>query len=135
MGAAAQSRCTTSTSPPTTRATPSTSRRPRASCTCTAGRRRSLPAGISRASDEPLGRRTSTMSTNEGSLWGGRFAGGASDALAALSKSTRFDWVLAPYHVGASKAHAQVLFRAGLLTAEQRDGLLVGLDSLAEDVA
>ena len=73
--------------------------------------------------------------TNEGSLWGGRFADGPSDALAALSKSTHFDWVLAPYDVAASKAHARVLFRAGLLTEEQRDGLLVGLDSLAEDVA
>src|SRR3954471_19123938 len=75
------------------------------------------------------------MSTNEGSLWGGRFANGPSDALAALSKSTHFDWVLAPYDVAASKAHAQVLFRAGLLTEEQRDGLLAGLDSLGEDVA
>ncbi len=75
------------------------------------------------------------MSTNEGSLWGGRFADGPSDALAALSKSTHFDWVLAPYDVAASKAHARVLFRAGLLTEEQRDGLLVGLDSLASDVA
>ena len=75
------------------------------------------------------------MSTNEGSLWGGRFADGPSDALAALSKSTHFDWVLAPYDVTASKAHARVLFQAGLLTEEQRDGLLVGLDSLAEDVA
>ena len=75
------------------------------------------------------------MSTNEGSLWGGRFADGPSDALAALSKSTHFDWVLAPYDVAASKAHARVLSRAGLLTDEQRDGLLVGLDSLAEDVA
>ena len=75
------------------------------------------------------------MSTNEGSLWGGRFADGPSDALAALSSSTHFDWVLAPYDVIASKAHAQVLFNAGLLTADQRDGLLAGLDSLAEDVA
>ena len=75
------------------------------------------------------------MSTNEGSLWGGRFADGPSDALAALSKSTHFDWVLAPYDVTASKAHAGVLFRAGLLTEEQRDGLLAGLDSLGADVA
>ncbi|WP_067973696.1 argininosuccinate lyase [Mycolicibacter icosiumassiliensis] len=75
------------------------------------------------------------MSTNEGSLWGGRFAEGPSDALAALSKSTHFDWVLAPYDVAASKAHAKVLHGAGLLTAEQRDGLLAGLDSLGEDVA
>ncbi|MBB3754477.1 argininosuccinate lyase [Mycolicibacterium sp. BK634] len=75
------------------------------------------------------------MSTNEGSLWGGRFADGPADALAALSKSTHFDWVLAPYDVAASKAHAKVLHRAGLLTDEQRDGLLAGLDSLGEDVA
>jgi argininosuccinate lyase len=75
------------------------------------------------------------VSTNEGSLWGGRFADGPSDALAALSKSTHFDWVLAPYDVKASKAHTLVLFRAGLLTSEQRDGLLAGLDSLGSDVA
>ena len=52
-----------------------------------------------------------------------------------MSKSTHFDWVLAPYDVTASRAHTIVLFRAGLLTEEQRDGLLAGLDSLAEDVA
>jgi argininosuccinate lyase len=75
------------------------------------------------------------MSTNEGSLWGGRFSVGPSDALTALSRSTHFDWVLAPYDITASRAHTLVLFRAGLLTDEQRDGLLAGLDSLAEDVA
>ncbi len=75
------------------------------------------------------------MSTNEGSLWGGRFADGPSAALAALSKSTHFDWALAPYDITASKAHAKVLHRAGLLTDEQRDGLLAGLDSLGSDVA
>ncbi len=74
------------------------------------------------------------MSTNQGSLWGGRFADGPADALAALSRSTHFDWVLAPYDVTASKAHTLILFNAGLLTEDQRDGLLAGLDSLAQDV-
>ena len=74
------------------------------------------------------------MSTNEGALWGGRFADGPSDALAALSKSTHFDWVLAPYDITASKAHARVLYGAGLLTEQQRDGLLAGLDALGSDV-
>lgn len=78
---------------------------------------------------------TNDGTTNEGSLWGGRFADGPSAALAALSKSTHFDWVLAPYDVTASKAHARVLHRAGLLTDEQRDGLLAGLDSLGSDVS
>lgn len=75
------------------------------------------------------------MTTNEGSLWGGRFADGPAPALAALSKSTHFDWVLARYDVMASKAHALVLHRAGLLTDDQRDSLLAGLDSLGSDIA
>ena len=75
------------------------------------------------------------MSTNEGSLWGGRFADGPAPELVALSRSTHFDWVLAPYDVTASKAHATVLHAAGLLTDDQRDGLLAGLDSLGSDVA
>jgi argininosuccinate lyase len=70
--------------------------------------------------------------TNRGALWGGRFAGGPSDALAALSRSTHFDWRLVPYDLAGSRAHARVLHRAGLLTDEQRDGLLEGLDRLGE---
>ena len=59
------------------------------------------------------------MTTGESAaLWGGRFAGGPADALAALSKSTQFDWRLAPYDIAGSKAHAKVLNRAGLLTDE-----------------
>ncbi|MDN5682174.1 argininosuccinate lyase [Corynebacterium glyciniphilum] len=73
--------------------------------------------------------------TNEGALWGGRFAGGPTEAMAALSKSTHFDWVLAPYDVLASKAHARVLHRAGLLSDDDLATMLDGLTRLGEDVA
>jgi argininosuccinate lyase len=73
--------------------------------------------------------------TNAGALWGGRFAAGPSDALAALSKSTHFDWRLAPYDLAGSKAHAGVLHRAGLLSDGDLAGLLDGLDSLVAKVA
>ncbi|MBC3186889.1 argininosuccinate lyase [Corynebacterium sp. zg-331] len=73
--------------------------------------------------------------TNEGALWGGRFSGGPSEAMFALSVSTHFDWVLAPYDVLASKAHARVLHRAGLLSAEDLSAMLAGLERLGEDVA
>lgn len=73
--------------------------------------------------------------TNEGSLWGGRFAGGPAEAMAALSKSTHFDWVLAPYDVAASKAHARVLHARGLLSEEDFATMLAGLDALGADVA
>jgi len=68
--------------------------------------------------------------TNEGALWGGRFATGPSPELAALSKSTRFDWRLAPYDLAGSRAHARVLHRAGILSEDDLAGLLRGLDSL-----
>lgn len=72
--------------------------------------------------------------TNEGALWGGRFAGGPADALAALSKSTQFDWRLAPYDIAGSRAHARVLHTAGLLTAEELDAMIAALDRLEADV-
>lgn len=58
-----------------------------------------------------------------------------SPALAALSKSTHFDWVLAPYDIQASVAHARVLRKAGLLTEEQLGALVEGLEQLGRDVA
>lgn len=68
------------------------------------------------------------------SLWGGRFSGGPSDALAALSKSTHFDWRLAPYDLAGSRAHARVLHRAGLLSDEHLETMLDGLRGLGADV-
>ena len=56
-------------------------------------------------------------------LWGGRFGGGPSPAMAALSKSTDVDWRLAPFDLASSRAHARVLHRAGLLTADELDAL------------
>ena len=78
---------------------------------------------------------TEKSTTNTGALWGGRFADGPSPELAALSKSTHFDWRLAPYDLAGSKAHARVLHRAGLLSDADLDGLLGGLDALMMKVA
>ncbi|WP_458042023.1 MULTISPECIES: argininosuccinate lyase [Bacteria] len=73
--------------------------------------------------------------TNEGALWGARFAGGPSPELAALSRSTHFDWVLAPYDIAGSKAHATALAAAGYLEADELDAMHAALDALAADVA
>jgi argininosuccinate lyase len=71
-------------------------------------------------------------STNEGSLWGGRFASGPSPELQALSRSTHFDWRLALYDIAGSHAHAKALAQAGLLTPEDEAELHRGLDVLAQ---
>ena len=68
--------------------------------------------------------------TNEGTLWGGRFDGGPSPELEALSRSTHFDWRLAPYDIAGSHAHAKALAAAGLLSADEQEELHRGLEVL-----
>ena len=65
-------------------------------------------------------------------LWGGRFAGGPSPELEALSRSTHFDWRLVPYDLAGSRAHARALHAAGLVDDEDLASLLAGLDALGE---
>jgi argininosuccinate lyase len=67
-------------------------------------------------------------------LWGGRFADGPSDAMAALSLSTHFDWRLAPYDVQQTRAHAKVLHGAGLLTDAELADVVAALDALAAEI-
>ncbi len=79
------------------------------------------------------------MSTNRaseaGALWGGRFSDGPAPELARLSKSTHFDWQLAPYDLAGSKAHATALAAAGYLTADELTGMHDALDELGRRVA
>jgi argininosuccinate lyase len=74
---------------------------------------------------------TTAGTTGAGKLWGGRFAGGPSPELEALSRSTHFDWRLALYDIAGSHAHAKALAAAGLLTSEDEAELHRGLDVLA----
>ncbi|GAA2731858.1 argininosuccinate lyase [Actinocorallia aurantiaca] len=68
-------------------------------------------------------------------LWGGRFEGGPSDALARLSVSVQFDWRLAPYDLMGSRAHARVLNRAGLLDDDELTRMLDAIDDLEQACA
>ncbi|MCD7102267.1 argininosuccinate lyase [Pseudoclavibacter sp. 13-3] len=70
-----------------------------------------------------------------GALWGGRFTDGPSPALAELSRSTQFDWVLAPYDLAGSHAHAAALHRAGYLTDDEYRDMIAALDELGRRVA
>ena len=71
---------------------------------------------------------------DSGRLWGGRFEGGPSEAMFALSKSTQFDWRLALHDIAGSRAHAKALLAAGLLSDEQASAMDEGLAELARRV-
>src|SRR6478609_7677312 len=55
--------------------------------------------------------------------------------MAALSKSTDVDWRLAPFDLASSRAHARVLHRAGLLTADELEQMVGALTELSAEVA
>jgi argininosuccinate lyase len=52
-----------------------------------------------------------------------------------LSKSTHFDWALAPYDIAQGVAHANALARAGLVDDATHQALLSGLGQLGDEVA
>ncbi len=75
------------------------------------------------------------VDTNEGALWGGRFESSPERALAALSKSTHFDWRYADDDLAGSIAHAHGLERAGLLSPAETQAMVDALQSIRSDVA
>ena len=84
--------------------------------------------------DQPTDPTAPGTDGHAGRLWGGRFAGSTAPAMAALSRSTQFDWRLAPYDLDGSVAHARALNRAGLLTDGELEGMLDGLATLRAEV-
>jgi argininosuccinate lyase len=76
-----------------------------------------------------------TSSDQPTRLWGGRFAESPSDAMAALSLSTHFDWRLAPYDVQQTRAHAKVLHGARLLTDDEFSRVDLALSALDREIA
>jgi argininosuccinate lyase len=67
-------------------------------------------------------------------LWGGRFGVNPADAMATLSRSTHFDFRLAPYDLMGSRVHARALHQAGLLTDDELARMIEGIDALASEV-
>jgi argininosuccinate lyase len=68
-------------------------------------------------------------------LWGGRFSGGPAPELEAVNRSIGVDYRLWPFDIRLSKAWAQALSRAGVLTADESNALVRGLDEVAAQFA
>ena len=67
-------------------------------------------------------------------LWGGRFTGSINELAWNFNASITFDKRFLEVDVKGSKAHATMLAKQGIITEEERDLILKGLDSILEDV-
>jgi argininosuccinate lyase len=68
-------------------------------------------------------------------MWGGRFEGISDERMAEFTRSIDFDDVLAIDDIAGSIAHVHGLGRAGLLTPDEVETIVVGLEGLRHDVA
>lgn len=67
-------------------------------------------------------------------LWGGRFQKATDEKVYAFNASIGFDQRLFHEDLRGSRAHVKMLAKQGILTEEERDQILVGLDGIEKDV-
>ena len=67
-------------------------------------------------------------------LWDGRFEGGPAAEMQAFSESLGTDLQMWREDIAGSRAHCAMLQTVGLLTADERDAILSGLDRVAADL-
>jgi len=68
-------------------------------------------------------------------LWGGRFAESTSALVERFSESVSFDQRLWQVDIAGSKAHASMLGKIAVLSAEDVSAIHQGLDGIAKDIA
>ncbi len=66
-------------------------------------------------------------------LWGGRFTKETDQLVYDFNASITFDKRLLPQDIRGSKAHATMLAAVGVITEEERDSILAGLDGILAD--
>jgi argininosuccinate lyase len=74
-----------------------------------------------------------TMSNDGSKMWGGRFSGGPSELMQRINASIPVDKRLWREDIAGSKAHATMLRDCGILSGEDAQAILSGLDRIAQD--
>ncbi|MEA2085256.1 MAG: argininosuccinate lyase [Thermodesulfobacteriota bacterium] len=76
----------------------------------------------------------SSLKSSSSKLWGGRFSEQTAASVEAFTASIHFDARLYRHDISGSRAHARMLARQGLITGEERDQILKGLDSIEKEI-
>ncbi len=67
-------------------------------------------------------------------MWGGRFTGGPAEAMERINASIDFDRRLYAQDIAASKAHCQMLVRQAILSPQDGEAILQGLDTILREI-
>ena len=67
-------------------------------------------------------------------MWGGRFASGPAAVMENINASIDFDWHLYRQDIAASKAHAAMLAKQGIIAADDARKIAHGLDTILSEI-
>ncbi len=67
-------------------------------------------------------------------MWKGRFQQQTAALLQTYSESISYDWRLWPHDIEGSVAHSAALEKAGLLTPQEREAIVKGLQAIGADI-
>jgi len=67
-------------------------------------------------------------------LWGGRFSEPTDAFVERFTASVGFDQRLYHHDIQGSVAHARMLAKVGVLTGEERDSIIEGLEGVRSDI-
>jgi argininosuccinate lyase len=67
-------------------------------------------------------------------MWGGRFTSGPDDIMEEINASIDFDRHLFRHDIAASKAHAEMLAKQGIIAAEDAKKIAHGLDTILSEI-
>ena len=67
-------------------------------------------------------------------MWGGRFASGPAAIMEKINTSIDFDWHLYRQDIAASKAHAEMLAKQGIIGADDARRIVQGLDTILSEI-
>jgi len=67
-------------------------------------------------------------------MWGGRFGAKPDPLMEYFNASIDFDWSLYPQDIAASKAHAAMLAKKGIITAQDAKKIAHGLDTILSEI-
>src|SRR6185437_10900772 len=67
-------------------------------------------------------------------MWGGRFVSGPAAIMEKINTSIDFDWHLYRQDIAASKAHAEMLAKQGIIAADDARKIAHGLDTILSEI-
>src|ERR1041385_5955992 len=67
-------------------------------------------------------------------MWGGRFESGPAAIMEKINTSIDFDWHLYRQDIAASKAHAEMLAKQGIISADDARKIVHGLDTILSEI-